>query len=144
MRREGLSSLIVLRNIRMAPHWTNTKPVAAYLSVIGALHRILSDIRLSDSTAERGISWWLDSEAPYLRYPDIPYMNLSFKLTSRCLSFIPIAQCKVHPNYSTKRKIPGSCHKRQKPQAPTPQTPIHNRQTKKKSHKGLNRNTNLI
>ena len=38
----------------------------------------------------------------------------------------------------------GSCHKRQKPQAPTPQAPIRNRQTGKVANaKGLNRNTNL-
>jgi len=37
-----------------------------------------------------------------------------------------------------------SCHKRQKPQAPTPQAPIRNRQTRKVANaKGLNRNTNL-
>jgi len=34
--------------------------------------------------------------------------------------------------------------KRQKPQAPTPQAPIRNRQTRKVANaKGLNRNTNL-
>jgi len=39
----------------------------------------------------------------------------------------------------------GSCHKRQKPQAPTPQAPIRNRQTRKVANaKGLNRNTNLV
>ena len=38
----------------------------------------------------------------------------------------------------------GGCHKRQKPQAPTPQAPIRNRQTRKVANaKGLNRNTNL-
>ena len=38
----------------------------------------------------------------------------------------------------------GSSHKRQKPQAPTPQAPIRNRQTSKVPNaKGLNRNTNL-
>ena len=38
----------------------------------------------------------------------------------------------------------GSCHKRRKPQAPTPQVPIRNRQTRKVANaKGLNRNTNL-
>jgi len=38
----------------------------------------------------------------------------------------------------------GSCHKLQKSQAPTPQAPIRNRQTRKvASAKGLNRNTNL-
>ena len=38
----------------------------------------------------------------------------------------------------------GSCHKRQKPQAPTPQAPVRNRQTRKVANaKGLNRNTNL-
>jgi len=38
----------------------------------------------------------------------------------------------------------GSCHKRQKPQAPTPQAPVVNRQTRKVANsKGLNRNTNL-
>ena len=38
----------------------------------------------------------------------------------------------------------GSCHKRQKPQAPTPQAQIRNRQTRKVANvKGLNRNTNL-
>ena len=37
----------------------------------------------------------------------------------------------------------GSCHKRQKPQAPTPQAPIRNRQTRKVANaKVLNRNTN--
>ena len=38
----------------------------------------------------------------------------------------------------------GSCHKRQKPQAPTPQAPIRNRQTRKVANtEVLNRNTNL-
>jgi len=38
----------------------------------------------------------------------------------------------------------GSCHKRQKPQAPTPQAPIRDRKTRKVANaKGLNRNTNL-
>jgi len=39
----------------------------------------------------------------------------------------------------------GSCHKRQKPQAPTMQAPIiRNRQTRKVANaQGLNRNTNL-
>jgi len=37
-----------------------------------------------------------------------------------------------------------SGHKRQKPQAPTPQAPIRNRQTRKVANaKGLNHNTNL-
>jgi len=37
-----------------------------------------------------------------------------------------------------------SCHKRQKPQAPTPQAPIRNRQRRKVAKaKGLIRNTNL-
>jgi len=37
----------------------------------------------------------------------------------------------------------GNCHKHQKPQAPTPQAPIRNRQTRKVANvKGLNRNTN--
>ena len=41
-------------------------------------------------------------------------------------------------------KETGSCHKRQKPQAPTPQAPIRNRQTRKVANaKGLNLNTNL-
>jgi len=46
-------------------------------------------------------------------------------------------------------KFLGSCHKRQKtqaptPKAPTPQEPIRNRQTRKVANaKGLNRNTNL-
>jgi len=40
--------------------------------------------------------------------------------------------------------MPGSCHKRQNPQALTPQAPIRNRQTRKDANtKGLNRNTNL-
>jgi len=35
----------------------------------------------------------------------------------------------------------GSCHKHQKPQAPTPQAPIRNRQTRKVANaKGLDRN----
>jgi len=37
-----------------------------------------------------------------------------------------------------------SCHKRQEQQAPTPQAPIRNRQTREVANaKGLNRNTNL-
>jgi len=36
----------------------------------------------------------------------------------------------------------GSCHKRQKPQAPTPQAPIRNRQTREVANaKGLKRST---
>jgi len=38
----------------------------------------------------------------------------------------------------------GSCLKRQKPQAPTPQAPIRSRKTREVTNaKGLNRNTNL-
>jgi len=41
-------------------------------------------------------------------------------------------------------KNEGSCHKRQKPQAPTPQAPIRNRQTRKVANaKVRNHNTNL-
>ena len=41
-------------------------------------------------------------------------------------------------------KETGRFHKRQKPQAPTPQAPIRNRQTRKVANaKCLNRNTNL-
>jgi len=41
-------------------------------------------------------------------------------------------------------KHEGKCHERQKPQAPTPQAPIRNRQTRKVANaKGLNRNANL-
>ena len=43
-----------------------------------------------------------------------------------------------------KGKKLGSCHKRQKPQAPTPRAPVRNRQTRKVANaKGLKRNTNL-
>jgi len=46
-----------------------------------------------------------------------------------------------HPN---RKPHAGSCHKRQKPHAPTPQAPIRNRQTRKVANaNGLNRNTNL-
>ena len=37
----------------------------------------------------------------------------------------------------------GSCHKRQKAQAPTPQAPIRNRKTRKVANAKVNRNTNL-
>jgi len=41
-------------------------------------------------------------------------------------------------------EVLGSCHKRQKPEAPTPQAPIRNCPTRKVTNaKGLNRNTNL-
>jgi len=41
-------------------------------------------------------------------------------------------------------EVMGSCHKRQKTQALTPQAPIRNRQTRKVANaKGLNHNTNL-
>ena len=47
--------------------------------------------------------------------------------------------------FSTKIVLKGSCHKRQKPQVPTPQAPIrNNRQTRTVANaKGRNRNTNL-
>ena len=46
--------------------------------------------------------------------------------------------------HSAKILVLGSCHKRQKPQAPTPQAPIRKRQTRKVANaKGLNRTTNL-
>ena len=48
----------------------------------------------------------------------------------------------LKPSFGCENK--GSCHKRQKLQAPTPQAPIRNRQTRKVANaKGLNRNTNL-
>jgi len=51
----------------------------------------------------------------------------------------PIGTVNDHP-----LQILGGCHKRQKPQAPTPQAPIRNRQTRKVANaEGLNRNTNL-
>jgi len=47
-------------------------------------------------------------------------------------------------NVSYRKNSLGSCHKRQKPQAPTPQAPIRNRQRRKVANaKGLYRNTNL-
>ena len=47
------------------------------------------------------------------------------------------------PDFAILSKL-GSCHKRQKPQAPTPLAPIRNRQTRKSAiAKGLNRNTKL-
>jgi len=40
--------------------------------------------------------------------------------------------------------LSGSCHKRQEAEAPTPQAPIRNHQTRKVANaKVLNRNTNL-
>jgi len=54
---------------------------------------------------------------------------------------------KMQPVKLTRGKemyVLGGCHRRQKPQAPTPQAPIRNRQTRKVANaKGLNRNTNL-
>jgi len=48
----------------------------------------------------------------------------------------------LHSQYQ--RFYLGGCHKRQKPQAPTPLAPIRNRQTRKVAKaKDLNRNTNL-
>jgi len=61
-------------------------------------------------------------------------ITLSFSVAERANSDIKLK----------KLQILGSCHKRQKPQAPTPQAPIRNRQTRKVANaKGLNRNTNL-
>jgi len=49
-----------------------------------------------------------------------------------------------HPVFHPVVQPLGSCHTRQKPQAPTPQAPIRNRQTRKVANaKGLDRNTNL-
>jgi len=48
-----------------------------------------------------------------------------------------------HANSEDRHSV-GSCQKRQKPQALTPQAPIRNRQTRKVANaKALNRNTNL-
>jgi len=48
------------------------------------------------------------------------------------------------PTYKASIFKGGSCHKRQKTQASTPQAPIRNHQTRKVANaKGLNRNTNL-
>jgi len=50
----------------------------------------------------------------------------------------------LHSEELKRMEKAGSCHKHQKPQAPTPQAPIRNRQTRKVANaKGLNRNTNL-
>ena len=47
-------------------------------------------------------------------------------------------------NYSRRSFVLGNCHKRQKPQAPTPQAPIRNPQTRKDANaKCFNRNTNF-
>jgi len=53
-------------------------------------------------------------------------------------------QLLARETWTTRLYIWRSCHKREKPQAPTPQAPIRNRQTRKVANdKGLNRNTNL-
>jgi len=50
----------------------------------------------------------------------------------------------ISTSSSIRAKTLESCHKRRKPQAPTPQAPIRNRQTRKVANaKGLNHNTNL-
>ena len=64
--------------------------------------------------------------------------------------FFKIDLCSAKSMESSRRDLlndvaeQGSCHKRQKPRAPTSQAPIRNRQTRKVANaKSLNRNTNL-
>jgi len=65
-------------------------------------------------------------------------------LNDRCGSTIPTTADVDITFFYSSVELTGSCHKRQKPQAPTPRAPIRNRQTRKVANaKGLNRNTNL-
>jgi len=67
--------------------------------------------------------------------------NTSTTLVKRIPCFeipIPVSDTKISVLVGEQEKY-GSCHKRQKPQAPTPQAPIRNRQTRKVANaKGLN------
>jgi len=97
------------------------------------------------------------------RHPDVapdevPELNLPILRTtrdyfcqycekvSRRMTLRLIIVTLSHPGCTIIGRLPilGSCHKRPKPQVPTPQAPIRNRQTRKVANaKGLNRNTNL-
>ena len=60
------------------------------------------------------------------------------------IRFVVKSNGAIEKRATTHVNKPGSCHKYQKPQAPTPQAPIRNRQTRKVANaKGPYRNTNL-
>jgi len=108
-------------------------------------------MRLSDSSFTVPLYFVTENEFQAVGYNAT--LKLSFIrvfLTSKPLeeTLTPFnkAQCDLNGSFRANRHFGklGSCHKRRKPQAPTPQAPIHNRQTRKVANaKVLNRNTNL-
>jgi len=67
----------------------------------------------------------------------------TFEQSTRFIDFF-IEGVLRHDEIHVVSDIAGSCHKRQIPQAPTPQEPVRNRETRKVANaKGFNRNTNL-
>ena len=88
----------------------------------------------------------------YPRFRFIPKTGIAFPYTGVCFHCAWLGLELVPKNQHSPRTLvrfalglgSGSCHKRQKPQAPTPQAQIRNRQTRNVVNaKGLNRNTNL-
>ena len=83
--------------------------------------------------------------APFKGHPpiDASFERKSFYRDIRRHIYVPLRKIPILWD-SDRIELSGSCHKRQKPQAPTPQAPIRNRKTRKVANaKGLNRNTNL-
>ena len=75
-------------------------------------------------------------------WPMAPYRGIITK--SLPPIFLNLAWVQENSTESYTKLKTGSCQKRQKPQAPTSQAPIRNRQTRKDANaKGLNRNTNI-
>jgi len=69
---------------------------------------------------------------------------LSWLLSLSLMVYLPKLKYPLNVHVNIIAEISGSCHKRQKPQAPTPQAPIRNRKMRKVANaKVLNRNTNL-
>ena len=67
---------------------------------------------------------------PNIRWRDRLRLKSPLKVANSNL-FYPARQTR---NTCFREFLPGSCHKRQKPQAPTPQAPIRNRQTRRVSN----------
>ena len=90
---------------------------------------------------------WLEHGGKWLKQPsswlDIIYSHFLIPVATKGFCLRRTIFCLFFFG-GGRRVVAGSCHKRQKPQAPTPQAPIRNRQTRKVANaRVLNRNTNL-
>jgi len=159
----NMHSFEELKCLRWAPITQTCQHCCPWLVNPLTLSRLKSSY-LPISTLTTIVGWNLSGQTITTRRPCKLYKTSQILVTSH--TTVPITEPKLlrqqyrhiisrellYPEDLLKRwchafgtsAIAGSCHKRQKPQSPTPQTPIRNRQTRKVANaKGLNRNTNL-